>query len=200
MAPPSAEMVWLARSSRWLPPPPPAAARTLTVLHSFPYSSGDSQNFSPNGTVLIGPGGTLYATTQGPSLRLGLAIALAPPSASRGDWTEYQIYAFPGSPNAGGPFAGVVSESASLFGTTFTGGDEGCGADFGCGTVYQLAPGPTHGSAWTGSLLHTFIGSDGNAPEAALTVGPGGRDNVVQRLRAVLHILQRQAGAELSLN
>ncbi|HXM44900.1 MAG TPA: choice-of-anchor tandem repeat GloVer-containing protein, partial [Bryobacteraceae bacterium] len=156
------------------PPSTSGGPWALTVLHSFPYNSGDSQNFSPNGTVLIGPGGTLYATTQGPSLQLGLAIALAPPSASGGDWTEYQIYAFPGTPNAGGPFAGVVAEGGSLFGTTFTGGDEGCGADFGCGTVYQLASGPTHGSAWTGSVLHTFVGSDGNAPEAALAVGPGG--------------------------
>jgi hypothetical protein len=157
------------------PPTTSGAAWTLSVLHSFPYNSEDGQNFSPNGAALIGPGGTLYTTTQGPSLQLGLAVALAPPSASGGDWTEYQIYALPGTPNAGGPAAGLVPEGASLFGTTFGGGDEGCG-NFGCGTVYQLTPGAAHGSAWTETLLHTFTGSpaDGGGPLAALAVGPGG--------------------------
>ncbi|MGA2742261.1 MAG: choice-of-anchor tandem repeat GloVer-containing protein, partial [Bryobacteraceae bacterium] len=48
------------------PPTTSGGAWALTVLHAFPYNSEDSQNFSPNGTVLIGTGGTLYATTQGP--------------------------------------------------------------------------------------------------------------------------------------
>jgi hypothetical protein len=156
------------------PPTTSGAAWTLTVLHSFPYNSDDGQNFSPNGTVLIGPGGTLYATTQGPgSPELGLAIALAPPSTSGGDGTEHVLYPFGGAADGGGPFAGVVSEGGSLFGTTISGGLEGCDED-GCGVVFQLTPGPTHGSAWTESVLHTLIGSDGAGSRAALTLGPGG--------------------------
>src|ERR1700691_2329988 len=38
------------------PPTASGGAWSVTVLHSFPYNSSDSQNFSPNGTVLIGPG------------------------------------------------------------------------------------------------------------------------------------------------
>ncbi|MGA2742383.1 MAG: choice-of-anchor tandem repeat GloVer-containing protein, partial [Bryobacteraceae bacterium] len=142
--------------------------------HAFPYNSEDSQNFSPNGTVLIGTGGTLYATTQGPgSPDLGLAIALAPPSISGGDWTEYQIYSFAGAADGGGPLAGVVAAGGSLFGTTISGGIEGCD-ETGCGVVFQLSPGATHGSPWTESVLHTFAGSDGAGPRAALTLSAGG--------------------------
>lgn len=158
------------------PPTTSGSPWTLTVLHSFPYSFSDTQNFSPNGTVLIGPGGTLYTTTQGPgSPELGLVIALVPPSMSGADWTEYQLYAFGAGADGGGPFAGVVSEGGALFGTTISGGDEGCG-DFGCGVVFELTPGATHGSAWTETALHTFgetLG-DGQNPAAALTVAPGG--------------------------
>jgi hypothetical protein len=158
------------------PPSTSGAAWTLTVLHPFPYNSDDGQNFSPNGAVLPGPGGTLYATTQGPgSPELGLAIALAPPSRSGGDSTEYQLYSFAGAADGGGPLAGVVSEGGSLFGTAASGGEFGCN-EFGCGVVFQLTPGPTHGTAWTESVLHTFgeTPDDGAGPFAALTVGPGG--------------------------
>jgi len=104
---------------------------------------------------------------------LGLAIALAPPSISGGDWTEYQIYSFAGAADGGGPLAGVVAAGGSLFGTTISGGIEGCD-ETGCGVVFQLSPGATHGSPWTESVLHTFAGSDGAGPRAALTLSAGG--------------------------
>jgi uncharacterized repeat protein (TIGR03803 family) len=159
------------------PPTTSGGAWTETVLYGFSYN-GNGQNAVPNGPLLIDPGGTLYATTQGgpnsptgsPS---GLVVALAPPAASGGDWSEYQLYGFGTSGNL--PLAGVVSEGGSLFGTTDSGGDIGC-SDFGCGTVYELSPPATHAGTWTETTIHTFGESsgDGENPAASLTVGPGG--------------------------
>jgi uncharacterized repeat protein (TIGR03803 family) len=83
---------------------------------------------------------------------------------------------FGGSPEGATPFAGVVSEGGSLFGTTLSGGDEGCGGGFGCGVVYELTPPAQPGGAWVETTIHTFgeTSSDGVNPVAALAVGPGG--------------------------
>jgi uncharacterized repeat protein (TIGR03803 family) len=155
---------------------PPAGAGgswTETVLHAF---SGSGNNAAPNGPPLIGPGGTLYATTQGSAGPTGTAFALLPPAAPGGVWTESVLYTFGGSPEGGTPFAGVVSEGGSLFGTTLYGGDEFCGEGLGCGTVYELTSPAATGGAWTETTIHSFgeTSEDGTQPEAPLTVGPGG--------------------------
>jgi hypothetical protein len=156
------------------PPSTSGGLWTETVLHSFQYSLSESQNVVPNGPVLIGPGGRLYATTQGSNPYLGLVFALAPPSTPGGVWTEYGLYHFGGGSDGGGPAAGVVSSGGSLFGTTTGGGNEG--GNSGCGVVFQVAPGLTHSSPWTETVLHTFTcyPGDGEIPYALLTVGPGG--------------------------
>jgi len=153
---------------------------TETVLYGFGYTS-NSQNVVPNGPVLIGPGGTLYTTTQGSPFEegyiLGLAIALVPPSTQGGDWTEYELFAFGGTAGVDGdsPQAGLVSEGGSLFGTTEYAGDPYCGPA-GSGTVYELTPPANHASAWTETTIYTFgdTPGDGGGSLAALTVGPGG--------------------------
>jgi uncharacterized protein YceK len=130
---------------------------------------------------LIGPGGTLYTTTQGSPFEegyiLGLAIALVPPSTQGGDWTEYELFAFGGTAGVDGdsPQAGLVSEGGSLFGTTEYAGDPYCGPA-GCGTVFELTPPANHASAWTETTIYTFGDrpGDGGGSLAALTVGPGG--------------------------
>jgi len=93
------------------PPSTAGGAWTETVLYSFIYGRGDPQNVLPNGTLLPGPGGTLYTTTQGLfSEPGGLVIALAPPATAGGSWTEYQLYAF-GEPVA---WAGGAEPRAGL--------------------------------------------------------------------------------------
>jgi uncharacterized repeat protein (TIGR03803 family) len=99
--------------------------------------------------------------------------ALLPPATSGAVWTESALYTFGGSPGGGWPFAGVVSEGGSLFGTTLYGGDEFCG----CGVAYELTPPTASGVAWTETTIHTFTygpPTDGQNPADALTVGPGG--------------------------
>jgi uncharacterized repeat protein (TIGR03803 family) len=161
---------------------PPANARgawTETLLYSFVYSK-DSQNVAPIGPLLIAPGGTMFTTTEGApdvplGLRFGAVIALVPPAAPGDDWAEYEISPFGGPPEGEWPFAGVVSEGGSLFGTAAYGGDEYCDGPEGCGTVYELTPPAIQGNPWTQTTIHTFgsVPNDGADPEA-LTVGPGG--------------------------
>jgi hypothetical protein len=157
---------------------PPAQAGgfwTEAVLYGFTLSN--IQNAIPNGPILISPGGALYTTTEGVSAgfpNFGLVIALAPPSTSGGDWTEYEPYSFHGNPDGGGPRAGMVFEGGSFFGTTYGGGDEFCNDGYGCGTVYEVTPTPA--GAWTETIIHTFgeTAGDGANPVSGLTVGPGG--------------------------
>jgi hypothetical protein len=63
-----------------VPPSTTGGAWTETVLYAFDLQAG---NNSPDGAVLIGPGGTLYTTAQGfgPGGRVG---ALKPPATSGG--------------------------------------------------------------------------------------------------------------------
>ena len=167
--------------------PPSAAGNDWkeTVVYTFVYSiDTHNQNVVPNGGLLMGPSGTLYVTNQGSpadgiGAYLGTVDALAPPAATGGDWTDYELYVFGNGGVLGGtsgaqPLAGVVSAGGSLFGTTYSGGDIYCGY-YGCGVVYELTPPAAHGDPWTETTIYTFTGSpDGGSPEAALTVGPGG--------------------------
>jgi hypothetical protein len=96
---------------------------TETVLYAFVYQGNPTQDVIPNGEVLIGPRGGLYATTQGAGegFGSGTVIALVPPAMPGGDWTEDKLYTF-GFNSGYLPLAGVVSEGGSLFGTNFFGG------------------------------------------------------------------------------
>src|ERR1700691_2877738 len=154
--------------------PPSAAGGTWTVTVMYVFSGSD--NAAPNGPLLIGPGGTLYATTQGAGGPTGTAAALMPPATPGAAWTESVLYTFVGSPEGGSPFAGVVSQGGSLFGTTLYGGDEFCGAPLGCGVVYELTPPAAPGAAWVETTIHAFgeTSGDGTQPEDTLAVGPGG--------------------------
>ncbi len=84
------------------PPSAAGGAWTETVLYAFVYGGFGShtQDVIPNGEVLIGPRGTIYATTQGTGtgpdglVGVGTAVALAPPATPGGDWTEDILYTF----------------------------------------------------------------------------------------------------------
>jgi uncharacterized repeat protein (TIGR03803 family) len=59
--------------------------------------------------------------------------------------------------------AGLIRDAAgNLYGTTFYGGDIGCGHGHGCGTIFKLDA--------TGKeiVLHSFTGADGANPEGGL--------------------------------
>jgi uncharacterized repeat protein (TIGR03803 family) len=77
--------------------------------------------------------------------------------------TFTSLYSFKVLSDGGYPTGAVVSDQAgNIYGTTYIGGEQGCGEDgYGCGVVYRVD------SAGTETVLHTFADvPDGNMPEA----------------------------------
>lgn len=135
---------------------------TETVLHSFKGSPNDGS--TPDGALIEDQSGDLYGTTftggragcysdEG----CGTVFRVAP------DGTETLIHFFTGEHEDGAnPIAGLVlGRSGNLLGTTYYGGNRGCG--LGCGTVFSIAP---HGAE---TILHKFhSATDGANPLAGL--------------------------------
>jgi len=69
---------------------------------------------------------------------------------------------FWGTPHAGFPYGGLISDSTgSLYGTTYYGGANGLGS------VFKLTKGAN--GKWTENVLHSFkTGTDGNSPTSTL--------------------------------
>jgi uncharacterized repeat protein (TIGR03803 family) len=129
-----------------------------TVLYSF---AGGSDGATPQASLVVDPNGALYGTTvNGGSSNLGTVFQLIPPTTS-GQWTEAVLYSFSGADGAN-PQAALIRDSAGdLYGTTYKGGGSSDG------TVFELTP-PSSGGTWTELILHSFAGSDGANPQAAL--------------------------------
>jgi uncharacterized repeat protein (TIGR03803 family) len=142
------------------------AADTETILHTF---AGSPDGSKPEAGLLL-LGGKLYGTTStGGSTTCpagcGTVFELTPPAAGGSAYTETVVYQFTGGADGSDPVAGVIADAAGdLYGTTSLGGSSACS----CGTVFELKP-PSHGGAWTPSVLHAFAGApDGAAPVAGL--------------------------------
>jgi uncharacterized repeat protein (TIGR03803 family) len=133
----------------------------LKVLYSFSGSDG----FLPN-ALYRDRKGVLYGTTRagGPrcslnTLGCGVVFDLSPEKS-------FTIrHAFKDREGAA-PYGGLIADNdGNLYGTTNTGGDQGCTGLYGCGTVFRLSP------DWKYTiLLHSFAGSptDGGGPGAGL--------------------------------
>jgi uncharacterized repeat protein (TIGR03803 family) len=71
------------------------------------------------------------------------------------------LYRFKDDAHGGFPLSGVVMDAkGNLYGTAIAGGNNSC--DEGCGVAFKLDP------AGKESVLHSFTGSDGEAPDANL--------------------------------
>jgi uncharacterized repeat protein (TIGR03803 family) len=139
-----------------LSPPPTICKAVLcpwreTVLHSF---QGGTDGAQPQyGDLVFDQQGNLYGTTpQGGGADncsgfdgCGVVYKLTP---SNGGWTESVLYRFQGANDGGGPYAGMIFDSAgNLYGVASFGGTYYCGAFF------ELSP--TEGG-WTESVLYNF--------------------------------------------
>lgn len=78
------------------------------------------------------------------------------------------------------PFAGLIMDNkGNLYGTTLEGGAYLAGTIFGAGTVFELTPPTTSGGSWTESILHSFNGTDGSAPDAGLVMDTDTNGNLL---------------------
>jgi uncharacterized repeat protein (TIGR03803 family) len=105
---------------------------TETVLYSF---KGGSDGSSPISPLVSDAAGNLYGTTSdgGASCACGVIFKLA--HGANGTWTETVPYRFPGAPNAGFAYNGMVPDSTgSFYGATVHGGPTNDG------TIYQFTP------------------------------------------------------------
>jgi uncharacterized repeat protein (TIGR03803 family) len=143
-----------------------------TNLHKF--AGGTKDGSSPQAGLVFDSAGNLYGTTwQGGLYGGGVAFKLVP--VSGGGWTYSVIYNFGATYAAGeGPQAGLVIDSAgNLYGSTISGGNTGgsC-SNLSCGVIFELSP--SSGGTWTETVLHSFSGSDGVWPRAAMIFDAAG--------------------------
>ena len=139
------------------------AAGTVRTLHAFrPGPDGSS----PSGTLVEGPDGALYGTTElGGAYDRGVAFRLAP------DGTYSILHTFVGgSADGEGPFGLILGSDGSLYGSTARGGisDDG--------TIFRMTPG---GEV---TILHHFAGapSDGAYGAFLATAADGSFYGVTQ--------------------
>jgi len=126
-------------------------------LHGF---SGGKNGGNPFGPLVADPQGNIYGTTElGGTSGYGVVFELSPNNdGSRSDKT---LHRFQGSDGAYPSRGLTLDGQGSLYGTTFSGGDQGGGVAF------ELSPGGKNG--WSFSILNQFGG-----PNSAIGSNPNG--------------------------
>jgi uncharacterized repeat protein (TIGR03803 family) len=153
---------------------------TENMLYRFCSQSACADGAHPYSDLIMDGAGNLYGTTlyggsSSCGYGCGTVFKLAPTSAG---WTQTVLYSFcsqAACADGGYPQAGLIMDGAgNLYGTTFYGGTN-CPSNFGCGTVFKLAPNST---GWTESVLYSFCSqsncADGATPLAGLIMDSAG--------------------------
>jgi uncharacterized repeat protein (TIGR03803 family) len=151
------------------PPSSEGGKWTEKVLHDF---AGGTDGANPNGGLIVDSKAAIYGTTNFggydggtcSSGGCGTVFKLKPPTKKGAAWIETVLHRFRGSPDGGGPAAGVTFDrSGDLFCTTLGGG----GGNSPSGTVVQLTP--RSGGKWAEKVLYSFkFGDDGALPGAGV--------------------------------
>lgn len=105
---------------------------TETVLYSF---NGKTDGGNPISGLIADASGNFYGTTSayGASCGCGTIFKMTP--GSSGNWIESVAYRFPGTPNEGTAYNGLVSDGVGHFyGATVNGGTANDG------TIYEFIP------------------------------------------------------------
>jgi uncharacterized repeat protein (TIGR03803 family) len=162
------------------------ARKGYKVRALYRFQGPPNDGASPSGTLIADDKGSLFGTTYaGGPFGGGFGYGTVYKLVHRGSTYRRTILHFfegwsSSGPDDGAlPLAGVIADKAgNLYGTTFGGGLDICGAVFGsqtCGSVFELTPSV---SGYSESLLHLFAPSgpsgDGCIPSGPLLAGPAG--------------------------
>jgi len=113
------------------PPAAPGAPMTEQVL----YDLSTRESEVPAASLVLGPNGVLYGTSEaGGTSGAGAAFELMPPASPGGRWTGKLLHTFTNRADGGTPNGLALAPDGTLYGTTWTGGTGGGG------TVYALIP------------------------------------------------------------
>jgi uncharacterized repeat protein (TIGR03803 family) len=151
---------------------PPAAGKTAWV-HSILASFTGPNGSGPQGGLIIDNTGNLYGTTYSGG-GLGNAFKLVPPVTGKGGWTVNVLTSLNGADGFYPTGTLLADSSGNLFGTASFGGPTTTCAPLGCGTVFELTPPPAGQTAWTDTVLTSFTGTNGAAPEGGLIADNAG--------------------------
>ncbi len=143
------------------------------VLHRF---TGGKDGEFPSGKLIFDAAGNLYGTAEsggaaknqnGCDFGCGTVYRLSPKTGASG-FTFSVLYSFAGGKDGRSPDGTLAFDgSGNLYGTTETGGGNGCEFGYGCGTAFQLSPSAK--GPWAETVLHRFAGSDdGLNPQGSL--------------------------------
>jgi uncharacterized repeat protein (TIGR03803 family) len=140
-----------------------AGAQTFTILHTFEATKGLKDGRYPMGSLIWGPGGTLYGTTDGGggTANAGTVFQVSPSGQ------ESVLYSFRAAPDGKAPQAAVtLGSDGALYGTTNLGGSAGDG------TVFKL-------EQVNGTYQETFQysfqgGTDGAGPSSSVVFDEAG--------------------------
>ena len=138
------------------------AVTTFRTLYTF--TSGNDGG-RPYVGMIFDRAGNLYGTAyQGGTSNVGVVFELAP--NGHGGWSESVLHSFSGEDGSMPDGVLVFDTLGNLYGTTLLGGA------YGDGTVFELSP--NGDGTWTESILHSFNGADGFAPEAGVILDQAG--------------------------
>ena len=146
-----------------------------TVLYSF---NGQADGGGPVGGIVRDKKGNIYGTTSsGGAYGFGTVFKVSPVSVINDVYNETTLYSFTGGADGGGPTAGLVFDAqGDLYGTTYSGGVNtgGCGAIYGCGTVFELQLLPATTTTLVSSAEPAIVGETVNFTATITPAPPDG--------------------------
>lgn len=145
--------------------PTPGGNWVESVLHTFNNDGADG--FYPTAGLTIDSSGNLYGTTSyggsGTNCGHGCGTAFELRPAPNGTWSETILHSFADTTIDGGVVTGglVMDHGGKLYGTTSVGGPSNYGI------VFELTQ---SAGTWSETILNDFNGTNGNGPNAAVTL------------------------------